>query len=514
MLVSLDDPAYGMARHLELALGQTPHLAYHVAAALLARVLGVELGHRLLLTAVLAGTPWALRALLRAVGGDERVSLLSVGLTYGVHLILGFLPFLAAVPLMLGALAWAAGLAERPRWRAALGLSALLVLTYHVHVVPWSVAVVGVGLVLLVPGPSGPERPGWRVRAPMLLAAAAPSVGIAAAWVYRSASGRAALGVLGRAAAIAADPSPGAPAPASLATTFVDVFAGDVDEALFYLAVVLAWGGTLVAAGDGAKAGRTRPWLVALTVACVVAYLLLPQGHGWIWGIHARFAWLAAWLALALARLPAGRSGRVLTAVAGALAAGHVLLAGVLFVRFDREEAVGLDEAIAAIPRAERVVGLVYRPTSRNVRFAPFLHAVAWYQARRGGVVMFSFADFPSWTHRFRDSDRPPRLPSRWEWEPQRVFVAEDLAWYRYLLVRGGPGPVASLPALYRQVHRGGAWSVWRRTGASRPRSGGGQGDHEAGTAEHARGQRDGATDPVERGGDPGQAEASRRAAP
>ena len=94
------------------------------------------------------------------------------------------------------------------------------------------------------------------------------------------------------------------------------------------------------------------------------------------------------------------------------------------------------------------------------MRFAPYIHAAAWAQAARGGAAMVTFADFPQSPIRFRDDDRPPPVPPRWEWEPQRV-APEQLAWYEYALIRGGPGRLARANGV-EPVFRGPVWSVWK----------------------------------------------------
>jgi hypothetical protein len=97
------------------------------------------------------------------------------------------------------------------------------------------------------------------------------------------------------------------------------------------------------------------------------------------------------------------------------------------------------------------------------VRFSPFIHYAAYYQVRRGGAVMFTFADFPHSPFGFRDENRPPRVPPRWEWQPERVNPARDLGWYDYVLVRGRPGIIDRQRRYYQPVQRSARWSVWKR---------------------------------------------------
>jgi hypothetical protein len=78
---------------------------------------------------------------------------------------------------------------------------------------------------------------------------------------------------------------------------------------------------------------------------------------------------------------------------------------------------------------------------------------------------MFTFADFPQSPFRFKPSDRPPRVPPRWEWEPSRVDPVNDLAWFDYVLTRGDPGRLAQHADVFEQVFQGPRWAVWKRRG-------------------------------------------------
>jgi len=155
--------------------------------------------------------------------------------------------------------------------------------------------------------------------------------------------------------------------------------------------------------------------------------------------------------------------------------ASHVLLAAVALVSFVqfglvtrafRATAVemgDIDAAIETIPRGSRVAGLVFEPGSEYLTHAPWVHSVAWYQAERGGAVMFTFAELPQSPFRFRDDDRPPPVGPRWEWGPRFVDPARTLGWYEYVLIRGGPGGIVTQPDAWERVHGDGLWSVWKK---------------------------------------------------
>ena len=204
-----------------------------------------------------------------------------------------------------------------------------------------------------------------------------------------------------------------------------------------------------------------RLWLLPI-VACAF-YFVAPSSYDWIWPIAQRFPLLA--LLLLVPVLPrAGRfGGHAVVLAAVLLSSAHLHYAGTAFARFEREEVGDFDEALAKVPPAQRVVGLVFMRQSRNVRFSPFLHYVAYYQARKGGAVMFTFADFAQSPVLFREANRPPRVPPRWEWLPTRIDPSRDLGWFDWALVRGPPGRIAKARDTWKPVWRGRVWSVWRR---------------------------------------------------
>ena len=92
-------PALGFEQYFEIDLLRTQYVAYYLAADLLAYALDVGDANRVLLSACIIGLPYSLRSLQAALGGDPRLGLLALPLTYNAHLILGFLNFLSAIPL-------------------------------------------------------------------------------------------------------------------------------------------------------------------------------------------------------------------------------------------------------------------------------------------------------------------------------------------------------------------------------------------------------------------------------
>lgn len=217
-------------------------------------------------------------------------------------------------------------------------------------------------------------------------------------------------------------------------------------------------------------------WLLRLTApACAVGYYVLPASYDWIWPINARFPLLALmflpyWLPVvhadsnspqtALSRTR-GWLSTTFVAVLATAAVGQTVIARDAFAGFARE-LDGLDDILAELPKGKRVATLVFERGSRHIGFSPFLHVGAYYQAERGGVSFFSFNDFPQSPVRFRDDNRPPRVEPRWEWKPEKVRPDRDLAWFDYLIVKGGPTSLKNA-ASFSPVSAKGRFRLYRR---------------------------------------------------
>lgn len=473
VLADYGDPELGFERWFELSLGSTQYLAYYLVALALSNVFGIQLANRLLVTAAIVGTPYAMRALLRVLGRDERLALFTFPLAWNAHLILGFLNFVSAIPLALWGLAVAARLREQWSPRRAIALALLGVVTFYTHVVPFGFLGLGAGLLAI--------GDGWRATlrrwAPLVPAAIAAVV-----WSRTSPAGQSTL-----TAALLSDDAAG-PQPQFMGWVdairevpawLTDVLHSESDVQLLVLWGVLVLAALALGAGrnaaeghasrDEVRAGRMLRTVGLLAPVAAIAYFVTPASYDWIWPINARFPLLALLFLIPILPAPRRWPGALLFAGVVALSVASSVEVANAFRAFEEEEVGELDDAIEAIPPGQRVAGLVFDRGSRQVKFSPFLHSVAWYQAERGGAVMFTFADFPHSPFRFREDDRPPRVPPRWEWMPERVDPRRDLGWYDWVLVRGGPGRIASQRDAWEPVFRGPHWSVWKRVGGGAP---------------------------------------------
>lgn len=468
VLADYGDPSFAFSSYFELQPFRTQYLAYYGLAVVLSWVFGPLIANKLLLSLAILATPYAMRALLRSIGHDERLAVFSLPLLWNAHLILGFLNFIAAIPLSLFGLSLAvryaalrraaldaSATAGRAHIRCALGLGAVALLCFYTHVVPYGLCMLGAGAVFV----SRDLRRSAACALPLL-----PSLLAALIWTQRSPAGRSTLEAASGGGAHFASVLDNL---RDLPRWLTDVLHTPADERamVLYAGLMLAAGVLGLGApagrdpGDRVSSARYRlAWLAPLSAAL---YFLTPTGYGWIWPINARFPLLALlFLGLALPRLR-GVAGATL--LCGCLAVSFWSSSAVAsaFRRVETEEVGQLDRALAAIPRGKMVAALVFDRASGHVKFSPFLHAAGWVQTERGGAVMFTFADFPQSPFRFREARRPPRVPPRWEWMPERVRPAEDLTEYDYILCRGH-APVMARQNLFQPIFQSPRWSVWK----------------------------------------------------
>jgi hypothetical protein len=450
-LKSIHDPAFGMDKDLVLTLGRTQYVIYYVVGAALATVVGVVGANVVLLSGYLGGTVLALRDLLRALGRDERLCLLVVPLLVNEMFVYGLFPFLVGIPLMFFALATSVRHFERPNTRSGALLAALALALFYSHIFPF--AIFGIGFAAMFPWLK-PSR--W-------IACAAPTVPALAMlvwWTFFTAAGQLVSGATEGfeshrtlSAAIADVPN-----------WFIDVLRDNSDETVAIALALLVVAAMGLSLGDRNTSKPVARAYAILPLACVVLYFKLPGGHGYIWLIAQRFPILFAMTAIPLVPMPRGARGAVVTAAALALGICATVNTCQHFIRFEREEVADVDDAIDAMEPGRRVCALIYDKGSAIVNNVPFLHYGSYYQAAKGGVVMFTFAGYAHWPVDFRPGHYPPPgrpARERWEWTPEQVPLTEVFPYYDYVLTRGsGFRPT---PGTYHVKWRGERWTVWAR---------------------------------------------------
>lgn len=466
VLASYGDASFRFQEYFELTLSKTQYLTIYLLAVPLAKVFGPIFATKAILSVALVVTPIALLRLVRALDFEPWLSCMCLPLVFNVHVAYGFLNFVGAIPFMLWGLAIAVEQHERVSWRGQVGLGAILFVCFLTHIVPFGLLAIACALLASL------ERRALIRQALVLL----PSILAAALWLLASPAGRVVTS-LGQ--AVGSMPRSATHLPFGMAlrvlpdwilhiTTAEDenlrlILWGILGAVLLVLSVV--W----PAVGQGNHMS-TRGRLVVLSMVPIAigAYFALPNGYGFIWPICQRFPVLALLLGILLF----GRAPKVAIRAAAVLAIGLTLQSATeqagVFRKAGEDGYRGFDEVVAQIPRGSRVATLIFERQLDGLQLSPLMHAAGWVQADRGGMVMFTFAEFPSSPFTYRAERRPPRVPPRWEWGPERVVPDHDLVWYDYCLVQGWSGSLEH-SRRFSEVTRRGRWSLWRRNGQADP---------------------------------------------
>jgi hypothetical protein len=437
-----------------LTLGRTQYLFYYLAGSFLSYFLGVIAANVVLVCAYLGGTVLAMRELLLAFDKDERLCLFTIPLLYNVMFMFGLLPFLLGIPIMLWALAVTVRYLAHPTRNRGILLGVLALALFYSHIFPFGIF--GIGFAAFFP---------WRHPKRWLLSAlpTVPSLLALAYWTLFTDAGK-----LTRGALTDSKRDPVAPLNQAIPAAynwFLDIFRDTSDETILVAAFVAALLCAGLAQGDGDRARPIARAYVAVPLLCVLLYFTTSEGHGYIWLIAQRFPVMFAITAVPLLRMPAGARGWAAAAMLLAVGVASTVNVCKHFIDFQREEVGDVDAALDSMEPNKRVAALIYDRGSQITSLQPFLHFGSYYQVKKGGVVMFTYAGYLHWPFDFKPGHYPPpggpaRL--RWEWTPESVPVQGELyPYYDYVLTRGqGFHPPAGT---FHVRWAGEKWTVWAR---------------------------------------------------
>jgi hypothetical protein len=448
---SYGDPAFGFQNDFFLNLTHTQYALYYVVGSLLAYVLGVAYASVGMMCLYLGGTVLAVRALLMALGKDQRQALFVVPLLVNPMFLTGLLPFMCGMPLMFLALAVTVRHVEKPTRGRGVALGFIAVALFYAHVVPY--AIFGVAFAALFPW----TRPGkWLpVALPVV-----PSLLAVAWWIGGSSQGKESAGAL----SAAFRHPPFVEAMARFPQWSVDVFRDSTDEWHAIALAVVALVAIGLAQGDRDRAKPAARALLVIPVVCTIMYFSTGSMLGDVWLFSERFPVPLLMSLTLLLRMPAGGRGWLVTGLAAAVAVSSTVNVCQHFIAFEKDEVGSFDDALAVMEPRKHVAGLIYDKNSSIVNDVPFLHFVSYYQAQKGGVVQFSNSGALYWPVRWKDGHYPPpgvRPRLRWEWMPEQVSMQELYPYYDYVLVRGsGWTPPAGS---FRPIFHSAKWSVYQR---------------------------------------------------
>jgi hypothetical protein len=447
------DPTYGFARDYFLNLGSTQYAFYYIVGDVFAYAVGVADASRLMMTLYLGGTVLTMRALLVAIGKDERLSLFVVPLLVNLMFLYGLLPFVCGIPLMFGALALAVTYLERPSLARGVSLAVVALALFFTHVMPY--ALFGFTFIFLFPW-SRPQR--WLSTAWPVV----PSLLAVGWWILLSPQGKKSSGAL----AATLTHVPYRDGLARFAQWSIDVFRDSTDEWHFIALGLVAIAAIGLSQGDPDVAKPSSRSMAAIPIACTIVYFSTGEWLGDVWLVAQRFPVVELMGFIPLLRMPRGLRGTCITGFAVVLAASSTLNVCQHFIQFERDEVGNIDGAIDAMEPGKRVVGLIFDRASTIVNDAPFVHYVSYYQVHKGGIVQFSNSGALYWPVRFRPGHYPPpgtRPYIGWEWYPDQVSIQELFPYYDYVLSRG-PG-FSPPPKTFRLIWHDDPWFVYAREG-------------------------------------------------
>ena len=450
-----NDPNLHFSDFYNLEIFKTAYVGYYLVASFFAYFLGSYKANILMMCLYLGGTPLAIRELLIALKKDERLCLFAIPLGVNVMFTYGLLPFVIGFPVMFLGMAYAARDIEKPTRRTGIILGVLGVVCFFAHVLPFFLF--GVVYALFFPW----ETPRKWVRAAL---PAIPSVILAAWWFFGSAAGKAAETKHGQGGGLFASP----PLDVSFSQILqwsTNVFSDQSDEKWLLVLVIVAIVALGFSQGERDQSSPLSRRYFIVVLVCIGGFVSLADHLGDVWLLAQRFPVPGLLCAIPLLRMPRAPTRRII-ATLGLLYAcyGSVINTCQHFIKFELEDVGDFDEAIASMAPGKKVCGLIYDKGSSVVPNAVFLHFVSYYQAEKGGLVMFSYAGFPHWPFTYKPDQFPPpgkmaRL--RWEWTPEQTPINEIYPYYDYVLVRGNGfhPPNGTYHRTFSQDH----WQVWTR---------------------------------------------------
>lgn len=448
ILWNLDDPRFGFAEFYQAAWDRSVYVLPYLVAMAFAPIASLEVGMRVVVVLALALLPIGVFALLRALGKPEWLALLALPLVYNRAFFWGFVNFQLALGFALLALAI---LVRPPRgWASELALAALCALIIVTH--PYGLLMIA-GYVFL-----------WLLFGERR-ALARHALGLSPLL----------LGVLVWGLWAGHHPDPSSIAFSPLLERLDDfeesVLGGyrDSSEAKLLIGFLVAWA---VLAAPVFPVSRER-WRALshherlLWVFAGVNLLIFAVGPSYtslVGETHMRHAVIAAAVlpALAAGKSSLRRARRAIAALA-ILALATIAIAWVHLIRFDRE-VQGFDEVVERIPFGSRIVALTWDANGSVMRTRPYWHFGAYAQARRGGLLSYTFPRvFNNLPLRMRAEARIPKTPTHL-FEKASVFDYQAFGYaYDHVLVRTGEtkGRDRFPEFPYQLVFEAPPWQLW-----------------------------------------------------
>jgi hypothetical protein len=443
---------------------KTQYLLYYVVGALLAVPLGnAEAANLAILCATGIAFPYALRALLRALGRDERLAVFACPLFWNRALAVGLLNYVASIPIVVWGIALAIRQAEAPERRRAGLLACLAVVLFYLHLSGF-VVFVGAALLVTLLLPTWPPGRAHLVSLPRRMLWLAPVAFAAGLFALTSAimHPEKSQGVQAGVVRFSSKLLLARELPAWLH----DVWRSRGDD-LFAAIAWAAFALLLLRRGEREESRGPRVVGLSLLLFALALYFFLPAQVSFAFLLdfrNAPFIGLFAPLVLPLARDDARTRAGLLAMTFASV--GLSLHAAWQMHAYERDEAGDFEEIVRNLPRGKKLLTLTFVTTSRYVHVSPFVHFGAYYRMRYGGIASFSFAELPHWPVQYRTGKAPPAKKNVfWDWSPCLFRNSHDGPYYDYVMARGDLDPFAAAPPgpTWHAIGGAGEWRLWER---------------------------------------------------
>ena len=461
------DPEFHYREQYELHFLEVPYATMYFLGAFFALFVPIVWATKLTAIAMLALLPAGLAVLFRGMKKSPLWGVLGLAPVWCSLTHWGFLNFMGAIGLFTMAAGATLMLLDRPTRKRQLFLVATLVVIFFTHVYrfPFAVAAV-VGITILM-------YPATRRIKPVLLPLVC-AVALYGGWSLIKRAGLSApIGHL------RIHPDRLAEIPENLFTGFIGPEESVAARELLWVTLGLFAVTTLIFFVQGRHRGRSSRELLwgtgvtllplILSAVFLLAYLVLPMSIGLWWFVYPREITTAGYVALAaMPDLPHNWWLRLPLLASFAIVSGR--FAFITATHWDNFERTNADfRAIAKeIPKAPKLLYLIFDHSGTARRASPFVHMPAWVQAETGGWLSFHAAgwgDLHPIRYRPPGPSIPPPVPERWEWTPERFDLQRNGSFFDTFLVRhvSAPDHLFAADASIRPAAHVGRWWLYRR---------------------------------------------------
>jgi len=269
-----------------------------------------------------------------------------------------------------------------------------------------------------------------------------------------------------------------------------DIFVGNEDlevfrriGGLFALTAIVLLGIAVARLRSWPRGGWVVPahFIVGIAIAVSLGlYVTLPMEIGESWYVFPREITAALFLVPALLpNLPRKTWAQLAFVIWTAVAIAPLTK----FVSDAHHEfsttTVHFREIVRELPKAPKLLYLVYDHHGARAQNSPYIHLPAYVQAERGGWLSFHVAQNDTFPFRYRDAsdpeaEVPPRTPVRWEWSPQQFQLDQHGDFFDWFLVRRVNSPdslFSSDPSIQRVAHFENWWLYHRPRKSAGPPS-------------------------------------------